>query len=125
MLGFDIYNPLEVRPEYIADFGKKKGKKVDYAIFKDSIPVMFFEAKSVNEKLLNHDAQLCRYFNFTKDVSVGIITKYPDLKKRNFRVMIKKLTSGRQISYYSPAHSRIGEGYPGLVKQNCGSLGIC
>ena len=74
VLGFDIYNPLEVRPEYIADFGKKKGEKVDYAIFKDSIPVMFFEAKSVNEKLLNHDAQLCRYFNSTKDVSVGIIT---------------------------------------------------
>ncbi len=23
VLGFDIYNPLEVRPEYIADFGKK------------------------------------------------------------------------------------------------------
>lgn len=74
VLGFDIYNPLEVRPEYIADFGKKKGEKVDYAIFKDSIPVMFLEAKSVNEKLLNHDAQLCRYFNSTKDVSVGIIT---------------------------------------------------
>ena len=74
VLGFDIYNPLEVKPEYIADFGKKKGEKVDYAIFKDSIPVMFFEAKSVNEKLLNHDAQLCRYFNSTKDVSVGIIT---------------------------------------------------
>lgn len=74
VLGFDIYNPLEVRPEYIADFGKKKGEKVDYAIFKDSISVMFVEAKSVKEKLLNHDAQLCRYFNSTKDVSVGIIT---------------------------------------------------
>ncbi|TGE37674.1 DNA polymerase III subunit epsilon [Desulfosporosinus fructosivorans] len=74
VLGFDIYNPLEVRPEFIADFGKKKGEKVDYAIFKDSSPVMFFEAKSVNEKLHNHDAQLCRYFNSTKDVSVGIIT---------------------------------------------------
>ncbi|KJR46715.1 hypothetical protein UF75_2898 [Desulfosporosinus sp. I2] len=74
LLGFDIYNPLEVRPEYIADFGKKKSEKVDYAIFKDSIPVMFFEAKSVNEKLHNHDAQLCRYFNSAKDVSVGIIT---------------------------------------------------
>lgn len=74
VLGFDIYDPLEVRPEYTADFGKKKGEKVDYAIFKDSVPIMFFEAKSVNEKLRNHDAQLCRYFNSTKDVGLGIIT---------------------------------------------------
>lgn len=74
VLGFDIYNPLEVRPEYTADFGKKKGEKVDYAIFKDSVPMMFFEAKSVKEKLINHDAQLCRYFNSTKDVGLGVIT---------------------------------------------------
>jgi len=74
VLGFDIYNPLETRPEYTADFGKKKGERVDYAIFKNSIPVMFFEAKSVNEKLPNHDAQLCRYFNSTKDVALGVIT---------------------------------------------------
>jgi len=74
VLGFDIYDPLETRPEYVADFGKKKGEKVDYAIFKNSIPVMFVEAKSVNEKLKNHDDQLRRYFNSTKDVSVGVIT---------------------------------------------------
>lgn len=74
VLGFDIYNPLETRPEYVADFGKKKGEKVDYAIFKNSIPIMFFEAKSVNEKLGNHDAQLRRYFNSTKDVGLGVIT---------------------------------------------------
>ena len=74
VLGFDIYDPLETRPEYTADFGKRKGERVDYAIFKDSVPVMFFEAKSVNEKLLNHDAQLCRYFNSTKDVGLGVIT---------------------------------------------------
>jgi hypothetical protein len=74
VLGFDIYDPLEVRPEYTADFGKKKGEKVDYAIFKDSVPIMFLEAKSVNEKLHNHDAQLCRYFNSTKDVGLGVIT---------------------------------------------------
>jgi len=73
-LGFDIYDPLEVRPEYTADFGKKKGEKVDYAIFKNSVPIMFFEAKSVKEKLSNHDAQLCRYFNSTKDVGLGVIT---------------------------------------------------
>lgn len=74
VLGFDVYNPLEITPEYIADFGQKKGEKVDYAVFKDSVAIMFFEAKSVNEKLLNHDAQLCRYFNSSEDVGIGIIT---------------------------------------------------
>ena len=74
VLGYDIYDPLEVRPEYTADFGKKKGEKVDYAIFKNSSPIMFLEAKSVKEKLSNHDAQLCRYFNSTKDVGLGVIT---------------------------------------------------
>ncbi|MEH7495666.1 type I restriction endonuclease, partial [Neobacillus niacini] len=33
-LGYDVFNPLEVRPEFTADFGIKKGEKVDYAIFK-------------------------------------------------------------------------------------------
>lgn len=74
VLGFDIHNPLEISPEYIADFGKKKGEKVDYVVFKDSVTIMFFEAKSVNERLVNHDAQLSRYFNSTQDVGFGIIT---------------------------------------------------
>ncbi|MCM3732663.1 hypothetical protein M3196_13405 [Fictibacillus nanhaiensis] len=30
-LGFDVFNPLEVEPEYVSDFGIKKGEKVDYA----------------------------------------------------------------------------------------------
>ncbi|MDS1004990.1 type I restriction endonuclease [Clostridium sporogenes] len=73
-LGFDVFNPLEVRPEYTADFGKKKGEKVDYAIFKDESPIAFLEAKSVNEDLSNHDAQLSRYFNAVPDVKLGILT---------------------------------------------------
>ena len=35
LLGYDVFNPIEVKPEYSADFGNKKGEKVDYAIFKD------------------------------------------------------------------------------------------
>lgn len=88
-LGFDVFNPLEVRPEYDSDFGKKKGEKVDYAIFKDNKPIMFIEAKSVNEKLENHDAQLSRYFNATPEVKVGILTNgieykfFTDLNSNN------------------------------------------
>lgn len=73
-LGFDVFNPIEVRPEYSADFGNKKGERVDYALFKDNEPIMFIEAKPVNENLNNHDAQLSRYFNSTTDVKLAILT---------------------------------------------------
>jgi len=88
-LGFDVFNPIEVRPEYIADFGKKKGEKVDYAIFKDGIPIMFIEAKSINEDLENHDAQLSRYFNATPQMRIAILTNgiaykfFTDLNSNN------------------------------------------
>lgn len=74
MLGFDVFNPIEVRPEYSADFGKKKGEKVDYALFKDNEPIIFIEAKAVNENLNNHDAQLSRYFNSTTEVKLAVLT---------------------------------------------------
>lgn len=74
VLGFDVFNPLEVQPEYTADFGKKKGERVDYALFKDNIPVVFIEAKSVDENLSKHDAQLSRYFNAVPEVKLAILT---------------------------------------------------
>ncbi|MDT3995968.1 endonuclease, partial [Mammaliicoccus fleurettii] len=50
-LGYDIFNPMEFTPEYIADVGIKKGEKVDYAIMNDNQPTILIECKSVNEKL--------------------------------------------------------------------------
>lgn len=88
-LGYDVFNPLEVYPEYTADFGIKKGEKVDYAIFKNNEPIILIEAKSVNEKLQKHDAQLSRYFNALPNVKVGILTNgieykfYTDLNQDN------------------------------------------
>ena len=32
MLGYDVFNPLEVVPEFTCDIGMKKGEKIDYAI---------------------------------------------------------------------------------------------
>ena len=40
MLGYDVFNPHEVVPEFTADVGIKKGEKVDYAILKDGEPVI-------------------------------------------------------------------------------------
>ena len=80
VLGFDVFNPLETKSEYDADFGKKKGEKVDYAIFKDDIPIMFIEAKAVNENLENHNNQLARYFNSTPEVKLAILTNGVEYK---------------------------------------------
>lgn len=65
-LGYDVFNPEELVPEYIADVGIKKGEKIDYAIMQSGEPVILIEAKSVNEKLHKHDSQLFRYFGTTK-----------------------------------------------------------
>jgi len=74
VLGYDVFNPLEVKSEYISDFGKKKGEKVDYAVFKDNKPIIFIEAKAVTENIDTHSSQLARYFNATPEVKLAIIT---------------------------------------------------
>jgi len=89
VLGYDVFNPLEVKPEYYADFGKKKSEKVDYAIFKDETPIMFIEVKPPNEKLGSHSAQLARYFNAAPEVRIAVLTNgieyklFTDLDKNN------------------------------------------
>ena len=89
LLGFDVFNPLEVQPEYTADFGKKKGEKVDYAVLKNNKIIMFIETKPVGSRLDNHNAQLCRYFNSTPELKLAIITDgvkykfFSDVKQLN------------------------------------------
>ncbi|MCL6571959.1 MAG: type I restriction enzyme HsdR N-terminal domain-containing protein [Bacillus sp. (in: Bacteria)] len=88
ILGYDIFNPDEFTPEFIADVGIKKGEKVDYAIMSDGKPVILIEAKSINEKLQKHDSQLFRYFGTTAAkfaiLTNGIIYRfYTDLEEQN------------------------------------------
>lgn len=66
MLGYDVFNPTEFVPEFVADVGIKKGEKIDYAIIIDNEPTILIEAKSVKEKLEKHDSQLFRYFGTSK-----------------------------------------------------------
>ena len=40
ILGYDVFNPLEVVPEMDCDIVKKKGDKIDYAIMKDGSPII-------------------------------------------------------------------------------------
>lgn len=74
VLGYDIFNPLEVVPEYTADHGTKKGEKVDYAIMKDSEVQILIECKRLGDPLsLNHASQLYRYFSVT-NARIGVLT---------------------------------------------------
>ncbi|MES2629550.1 MAG: type I restriction endonuclease [Bacteroidota bacterium] len=87
-LGYDVFNPLEVVPEFIADIGIKKGEKVDYAIMKDDQPVILVECKHWGASLDPHNSQLFRYFHTTKAkfglLSNGIIYRfYTDLIEPN------------------------------------------
>lgn len=87
-LGYDVFNPLEVVPEFIADIGIKKGEKVDYAIMKDNKPAILVECKHWGESLDPHNSQLFRYFHTTKAkfglLSNGIVYRfYTDLVEPN------------------------------------------
>lgn len=87
-LGYDVYNPKEFVPEFIADIGIKKGEKVDYAIMNDANPTILIEAKWCGDSLSNHDDQLFRYFTATNAkfaiLSNGIIYKFfTDLDEPN------------------------------------------
>lgn len=73
LLGYDVFNPFEVNPEYIADLGIKKGEKVDYAIMKDGQPIILVECKHYSEKLDPHNSQLFRYFH-TTSAKFGLLT---------------------------------------------------
>lgn len=73
-LGYDIFNPMEVVPELVADVGTKKGEKVDYAIKKDNATTMLFECKWCGQNLDEcHASQLYRYFSVT-EARFGILT---------------------------------------------------
>ena len=88
-LGYDVFNPKEVKPEYTCDFAEKQGKKVDYAIIKDGKPFMLFECKAAHVPLNNNYAsQLHHYFADT-DAKCAVLTNgviykfYTDIEKPN------------------------------------------
>lgn len=90
-LGYDVFNPLEVVPEYVADSRLKKDEKVDYAIMKDGKPVILVECKKVaNDKLdvKKHAGQLFKYFTASKAKFIiltnGIVYKFfSDIEETN------------------------------------------
>lgn len=88
VLGYDVFNPLEVVPEMTCDIAMKKGEKIDYAIMKDGDPILLIECKHWAQDLNLHDNQLIRYFNVSKAkfglLTNGIVYKfYTDLMEPN------------------------------------------
>ena len=87
-LGYDIFDPTEVVPEFICDIGTKKGEKIDYAIFKEGKPIILIECKHWKQKLDVHDGQLLRYFHVSH-AKFGVLTNglifrfYTDLVQPN------------------------------------------
>ena len=73
-LGYNVFNPSEVVPEFTCDVGMKKGEKVDYAICGETGILMLVECKPANAELsISNASQLYRYFG-TTDARVGVLT---------------------------------------------------
>ncbi len=51
-LGYNVFDPLEVTPELVADVGMKKGEKVDYAILSATKPIILFECKKTCRRIM-------------------------------------------------------------------------
>lgn len=88
-LGYNVFDPLEVTPELVADVGMKKGEKVDYAILSSGKPIILFECKKAGAELnVNHASQLFRYFHVT-EARFGVLTNgiryqfFTDLEQPN------------------------------------------
>ena len=88
MLGYDVFNPLEVVPEMDCDISKKKGEKIDYAIMRDGEPIILFECKHWEQPLDSHTVQLRRYYVASK-AKFAVLTNgisyrfYTDIEKAN------------------------------------------
>ena len=89
LLGYNVFDPLEVTPEFVADIGTKKGEKVDYAILLNGKPIILFECKKAGEDLnIKHAGQLFRYFHVTSS-KFGVLTNglryqfFTDLEQPN------------------------------------------
>lgn len=88
-LGYDVFDPSEVIPEFTADVGMKKNEKVDYALMANGRPQVLIECKKVDAVLENDKDQLHRYFGVLAGVHFGVLTNgivyrfYSDIETEN------------------------------------------
>lgn len=102
-LGYGIFDNNEVRPEYIADVGTKKGEKVDYVILQNGQPMILIEAKQVGTPLKNKVDQLFRYFSVTP-AKIAILTDgvkylfFTDSQKANIMDTVPYMTIDLKVA---------------------------
>jgi len=89
VLGYDVFDPNEVIPEFVADVGLKKGEKIDYAIVHEGLVQILIECKRPQDPLTVENAsQLFRYFAVT-NARIAVLTNglvyqfYTDLDAPN------------------------------------------
>ena len=89
-LGYDIFNPLEVIPEFRSAFGSKNDARVDYAIVFNQEPTILIEVKKAKTPLqLKGIGQLFPYYAATKKSRFAILTNgiqyqfFADLDQKN------------------------------------------
>ena len=74
LLGYNVFDPTEVVPEFTSDFGNRRGEKVDYALMQNGQPVILIEAKKYGAPLqVEQESQLFRYFT-ASSARFGILT---------------------------------------------------
>lgn len=88
-LGYNVFDPRSVTPEFVADVPGRRGEKVDYALLHEGKPAVLIECKSAGTLLgISHLNQLTRYFAAT-DARIAILTNgtqyrfFTDLDKPN------------------------------------------
>jgi predicted type IV restriction endonuclease len=131
-LGFDVFNPDEVVPEFVADAPGKKGEKVDYALKKEGKIAVLMECKICSTDLnIKHAAQLFRYFTMT-DARLAVLTNgivfqfFTDIDAPNkmdqrpfFIFSLEELNEGdiRQLAKFTKASFNIES-----IIENAGAL---
>lgn len=118
ILGYNVFNPAEVIPEYTTDIGIKKGEKVDYALMENGEPIILVECKHCEEDLDKHTSQLYRYFG-ASSARIGILTNgleyrvFTDLENKNvmdkspfftFNIESREDTVLTQLSHFHKAN---------------------
>ena len=122
-LDYDVFDPLEVIPEFVADLGIKKGEKIDYCILKNSKPIIIIECKHWRENLSNHKNQLHRYF-YATSAKFAVLTNgiqyrfYTDSEHTNkmdnnpfweFKINNLSDTDIRELGNYRKSNFDIGQ----------------
>jgi len=111
-LGYNVFDPAEVMPEFTCDVGTKKGEKIDYAILQDGKPIILFECKQSGTNLdFAEFSQLLRYFHVTS-ARIGVLTNgvvykfYTDLEEQN-KMDSKPFLEFNLLDFKEPAAEEI------------------